>query len=189
VLRRSPPSATASGGAAAEAELLAAATVAAAAEAVTTSSPSSGLLQEPGVAVPGAIGTDEEEDADEESGLHGSWYMYEQPGNACVVCDGQGAVKCLHCFGNGYLLLGPDAERDRQECRVCDGTKTDLCRRCLGSGVRPSTRWNEAGEVVPNLTNEQVCALAAEEGAAYLASGGSVELEAEVVKANAEYGA
>jgi len=186
VLRRSPPSATASGGAAAEAESLAAATVAAATEAVTTSPSSSGLLQEPGVAAPGAIGTEEQEDRDEESVLHRSWYIYEQPGNPCVVCSGQGANKCLHCYGNGYLLIGPDAERDREECAMCKGTKKDMCRRCLGSGVRPSTSWNEAGEEVPNLTNEQVCALAAEEAAAYLASGGSVESEAEGVKASAE---
>lgn len=195
-----PPSATATpaapsngatGGAAAEprsapAAFPAAAAGTAAAAAATNAGggvPSSELLQEPGVVVPGTPAS--EEDGEEANPLHSSWYIYEQPGNPCVVCCGRGVNKCLYCYGDGYLLIGPDQVRDRQECPVCAGRKSDTCRRCQGSGVRPSTSMNAAGEEEPNMTNAEVCAAAAAEGAAYLATGASPDTEMAVLDAAA----
>lgn len=127
----------------------------------------------------------EEEEDDDVNELHPSWYIYEQPGNPCVVCCGRGENKCLYCYGDGYLLIGPDEVRDRQECPICAGRKTDMCRRCQGSGVRPSVSINAAGEEVPNMTNAEVCAAAAAEGEAYLATGASPETEAAALAAAA----
>lgn len=105
-----------------------------------------------------------EEDAAGEGGLHPSWRVYEQgSGDCCVICAGTGECKCLFCFGDGVVIIGPEKERDTVACSQCGGRSMEVCVRCAGSGKRPTTRivldetegstrcWRE-----PNVTNAEV---------------------------------
>lgn len=86
-----------------------------------------------------------------------SWRIYEQAGNPCVVCLGTGKCKCLYCFGDGVVFIGPSRERDEETCPQCAGRKLEECPRCRGSGVRPSTRIDIATmKQVRNFTNEEI---------------------------------
>lgn len=86
-----------------------------------------------------------------------SWRIYEQEGNPCVICLGTGKCKCLHCFGDGVVYIGPNRERDEVTCPQCDGRQADICPRCRGTGVRPSTRLDfDTLTMVPNCTNEDI---------------------------------
>ncbi|KAF6002512.1 hypothetical protein F1559_003529 [Cyanidiococcus yangmingshanensis] len=73
--------------------------------------------------------------------VHPSWYINMRPDNPCVVCLGEGHIRCMHCDGAGYVVVGPEPdefpERDRELCAVCYGEGKHCCRRCDGSGKRP----------------------------------------------------
>lgn len=99
----------------------------------------------------------EDSDVDDQS-IDTSWRMYTRPGNVCVLCNGHGNVKCLYCFGEGVIRIGPDPVRDSIKCPQCNGTGLETCARCEGTGIRPTTRVDVlSGETVRNLTNEEVC--------------------------------
>lgn len=104
-----------------------------------------------------AIGGLTDDTDNEESIPHPSWRIYEREGNQCVVCDGKGQSKCMQCYGDGVVYIGPDRQRDELICPQCGGAKLEQCARCLGTGVRPSTRIDlDTYEVVPNRTNWDV---------------------------------
>lgn len=91
------------------------------------------------------------------SELHESWRVYEKDGNACVICLGTGKCKCLYCFGDGVVFVGPERRRDETTCPQCEGRACETCPRCHGSGVRPSTRMDPlTGNLGPNRTNKEV---------------------------------
>lgn len=91
------------------------------------------------------------------SELHESWRVYEKDGNACVICSGTGKCKCLYCFGDGVVFIGPERRRDETTCPQCEGRACETCPRCRGSGIRPSTRMDPlTGDLVPNRTNKEV---------------------------------
>jgi hypothetical protein len=73
--------------------------------------------------------------------VHPSWYINMRPDNPCVVCLGEGYIRCMHCYGAGYVVVGPEPEdfpeRDREVCTVCYGEGRHQCRRCEGTGKRP----------------------------------------------------
>jgi hypothetical protein len=73
--------------------------------------------------------------------VHPSWYINMRPDNPCVVCLGEGHIRCMHCNGAGYIVVGPEPdefpERDRELCVICEGEGRHVCRRCDGSGKRP----------------------------------------------------
>lgn len=94
-----------------------------------------------------------------EEHIHPSWRVYSTPGNLCVLCAGEGHVKCLYCYGEGVIRIGPEDARDTIECPQCKGTGFETCIRCDGTGIRPATRYDVlSGKTVRNLTNEEVCA-------------------------------
>ncbi|KAA8492677.1 Protein SPA, chloroplastic [Porphyridium purpureum] len=100
----------------------------------------------------------EKKDNRAEDDVHESWYIYQQPGNKCVVCLGQGEERCLYCYGAGSVVIGTSAERDTKICQMCEGAGKNTCIRCEGSGVRPDWRWADDGVgKVPNKTNADVC--------------------------------
>lgn len=89
--------------------------------------------------------------------VHDSWKVYEKPGNLCVLCNGKGDTRCLFCFGEGSIKIGPETARDSLTCTECHGSGIEECIRCEGSGKRPSMRYDVKSEkFVPNMTNEQV---------------------------------
>jgi hypothetical protein len=89
--------------------------------------------------------------------LHPSWGVYERAGNQCVICDGTGRCKCLYCFGDGVVFIGPEKERDGIVCPQCLGKTAEPCARCAGTGVRPSTRFDpRTMKEVANRTNQDV---------------------------------
>eukprot|EP00177_Eucheuma_denticulatum_P002131 GFKZ01003805.1.p1 GENE.GFKZ01003805.1~~GFKZ01003805.1.p1 ORF type:complete len:177 (+),score=9.50 GFKZ01003805.1:179-709(+) len=94
-----------------------------------------------------------------EEDIHPSWRVYSKPGNLCVLCAGEGHVKCLYCYGEGVVRIGPEDARDTIECPQCKGTGYETCIRCDGTGIRPATRYDVLTEkTVRNLTNEEVSA-------------------------------
>jgi len=98
------------------------------------------------------------DDENDEMAVHPSWFIYQQPGNKCVVCFGEGRERCLYCYGKGTIVIGTQSERDTTECPLCDGAGSDVCTRCEGTGVRPDWKHDlNTGERVPNKTNEDIC--------------------------------
>jgi hypothetical protein len=92
-----------------------------------------------------------------EDELHPSWGVYERPGNQCVICDGMGKCKCLYCFGDGVVFVGPQKDRDGVVCPQCMGATAETCARCAGTGVRPNTRLDpRTMKQVANRTNQDV---------------------------------
>lgn len=103
---------------------------------------------------PAAADPDDDSDLDR---LHPSWSIYSQPGNPCVICSGGGVVKCLYCFGEGVIRVGPEVARDTRDCPQCRGSGSSTCIRCDGSGIRPDTREDPiTGEILRNFTNEEI---------------------------------
>lgn len=99
-------------------------------------------------------GTTSEVEVD--GGVHPSWHMYNSD-DMCVVCQGKGKTLCAYCFGDGFVTIGPSAQRDTITCPECDGTGYEECVRCDGTGKRPTTRYDiHRDEFVPNLTNAEV---------------------------------
>lgn len=96
-------------------------------------------------------------DGDGGNSLHPSWRVYSQPGNPCVLCRGEGHVKCLYCYGEGIVRIGPEPARDTLACPQCKGAAIASCVRCEGTGVRPRTRIDVlTGETLANPTNAQL---------------------------------
>lgn len=116
------------------------------------------------------------------SELHESWRVYEKEGNVCVICLGTGKCKCLYCFGDGVVYVGPEKRRDETTCPQCEGRTRETCPRCHGSGIRPSTRMNPlTGQLEPNRTNKEV-----REGVSKTSSGAD---EAHVITEDKEHAA
>lgn len=93
-----------------------------------------------------------------ENELHESWRIYSSGGNKCVICSGKGVTRCLFCYGETTIKIGPDIKRDTIQCPQCAGKGHELCRRCDGSGIRPATRFDvNLWKEVPNVTNEDIC--------------------------------
>lgn len=89
--------------------------------------------------------------------IHHSWRVYSRPGNLCVVCGGKGETRCLYCYGEGTVRIGPETGRDTLDCPHCAGAGVEICIRCEGSGKRPTTRYDtETKQIVANITNQQV---------------------------------
>lgn len=89
--------------------------------------------------------------------IHDSWRVYSRPGNLCVVCGGKGETRCLYCYGEGTVRIGPETGRDTLDCPHCYGAGVEVCVRCEGSGKRPATRYDvDTKQIVANLTNQQV---------------------------------
>lgn len=101
---------------------------------------------------------DGDDDDDVEEELHESWRVYSSGGNKCVICLGKGETRCLYCYGDTSVKIGPDAKRDTITCPQCKGRGSEICRRCEGSGIRPSTRFDvDKWEYVANVTNDDIC--------------------------------
>jgi len=98
------------------------------------------------------------EPEDDPSKVHPSWFIYQRPGNLCVICYGEGHEKCLYCYGKGQIVVGTNPERDTKECPLCDGKGSSECNRCEGTGKRPDWRYDiQLRKRVPNKTNADVC--------------------------------
>lgn len=62
------------------------------------------------------------------------------PDPPCVVCKGQGRVKCHRCAGRGRLNFKEQAMLPKGEwpqwCWDCRGCGMSYCTRCLGTGEK-----------------------------------------------------
>eukprot|EP00184_Porphyridium_aerugineum_P005522 CAMPEP_0184693664 /NCGR_PEP_ID=MMETSP0313-20130426/1837_1 /TAXON_ID=2792 /ORGANISM="Porphyridium aerugineum, Strain SAG 1380-2" /LENGTH=214 /DNA_ID=CAMNT_0027151801 /DNA_START=99 /DNA_END=743 /DNA_ORIENTATION=+ len=103
-------------------------------------------------------GKEKEKETRKVEGVHPSWYIYQKPGNLCVICYGEGYEKCMFCYGKGHVVIGTSLERDTKPCPVCSGATKNLCTRCQGTGKRPDWIYSDDFKTkIPNKTNADVC--------------------------------
>ncbi len=56
-----------------------------------------------------------------------------------------GSVMCEDCYGQGYVMIGPDCDRPASMC--CGGCyKKVECDKCNGKGYEKQEQENEDGE-------------------------------------------
>lgn len=59
--------------------------------------------------------------------------------------DMSGSVMCEDCYGQGYVMIGPDCDRPASMC--CGGCyKKVECDKCNGKGYEKQEQENEDGE-------------------------------------------
>lgn len=77
------------------------------------------------------------------------------PDPPCVICKGQGRVKCHRCAGRGRLNFKEQAMLPKGEwpqwCWDCRGCGMSYCTRCLGTGEKRGV----IGFHFPDLDDDQ----------------------------------